>query len=842
VKPPARAIVGQLVWSRDNTAVWAVWRVEPFPYAHLRAAEQLATHARIRGAVIALPEHSMLLSVCERLDPWDVVADMVEGVDVSARPDWARVCEASAVWLEDRALYRRRFYLAAALGPLAGRADWRANLAAAHHELTAAFGVSPTPPTSREIAARQAQARTLEARLVSHLRLTRATAGELRWLHARALRRAVDDPPFDAGWEPADRPAAGASAVVAPLTDAVLIEGGSRDDEDRPRHRRYVRVDTPAGTGFHAVMALADLPHEWTFPGGGGEWFAHLDDLGVPVDWCVRLRSVSNADAQLKVRRQHRQLIGQVDEYDGEVTGAPPSLGEAIAAVNAERAELAANPAEPELHATILLSVAAGDLPTLEDHAGALASLLEPHDYGVGRPTGGQTSLLRSMLPGAVAAPVCGDYRQYLLPGDLAAGAPFCGAPVGDPTGLLLGVSLDSGAPAPVLLDPAFGPQVGRTASLAAVGALGAGKSFLLKRLCWDTLARGAQVVIVDRTAVGEYARFAERAPGRTQIVTLDAATTVCLDPLRCFDGEARRTVTLGFLSLLAGCSAQSEEGAALADAVYTVSQRPDATLADVLDELARLGEQPSRPDPAARSLARRLAHYQRLGAAQLAFGAGQPLAMDADCIVFWAPHLALPDRDTLLHEHLARQMLPEEILGHALLYLVAAVGREVIFRDPGRFGAALYDEAWALCASPHGQRLLLEGVRDGRKHNGAIWLSTQHPNDLGDGELADLVGARFVFRQTGNAATPACRFIGITDTPDTAAALRSLPSGHCLFRDVRDRVGHIQVLPPLLPELRMAFDTTPTSGPAPASAAEATRRHARTRRRSPLANALERA
>ena len=80
--------------------------------------------------------------------------------------------------------------------------------------------------------------------------------------------------------------------------------------------------------------------------------------------------------------------------------------------------------------------------------------------------------------------------------------------------------------------------------------------------------------------------------------------------------------------------------------------------------------------------------------------------------------------------------MLPEQVLGQALLYLVAAVGRRVVFSDPRRFAAALYDEAWALLASPHGQNLLIEGVRDGRKHNGAIWLASQHPNDFAISEL----------------------------------------------------------------------------------------------------------
>ena len=437
-----------------------------------------------------------------------------------------------------------------------------------------------------------------------HLPLDPVTAGEIRWLYARSMRRGLeDDPPFDDSWEPPVRTLSGgrrSPAVLAPLTDAVVREGGGPDDEDRPHHRRYVRIDTAQGTAFQTALALADMPHDWTFPGGGGEWLHHLDDLAFPLDWAVRIRSVANAEAQVKVRRQHRQLIGQVDEYDGEVTGAPPSLAEAIAAVDDQRAELAANPAEPELQATIIVSVAAGSLAALEDQASTLLGFFEPHDYAFGRPTGGQLALLRSMLPGTAAAPVCRDYTQYLLPRDLAAGAPFCGSAVGDPAGLLLGTSLDTGTSAPVLLDPAYGPQVGRTASLAVVGALGSGKSYFLKRICWDTIARGGQVVTIDRSSRGEYAAFARVAPGRAHIVRLGSDAEVCLDPLRTFTGESRTGVTLGFLSLLAGCSPHTEEGAALAEAVYQAAQQPQARLGDVLEALHRMGDDTKRDDPAA--------------------------------------------------------------------------------------------------------------------------------------------------------------------------------------------------------------------------------------------------
>jgi len=813
MKPPARAVVGNLIWSTDG-GVWALWRVTPFPHAHTAAGDKLAVHARLRGLLISLPPHSMLLSVCERLDPLNVVTNMAEGVDLDQHAAWADVCGATTDWLDQVALYRRRYYIAAELP--SARRPWLDIIRDAAADVSSAFGVGPVPITPDELATRQRQARAIEVRLASNVPVSPVTAGEVCWIYARAMRREAGEPPFDHLWEPPGDVAMGPSpdrprGVLAHLTDSVVKEGGYKGDAGRPRHRRYVRIDGPGGTSYQTVLAMADMPHYFTFPSGGGEWLFYADHVGFPVDWCVRARSVGNADAQAKVRRKHRDLVGQVDEYDGEVTGAPPQLAEAIQAIDDERAELGANPMEPELQTTVLMSIAAPTLEELEDKAGALAALFEPQEYGLGRPTGGQTSLLRSMLPGTTAAPVCHDYTQFMLARDLAAGSPYCGPEVGDPTGLLLGVSLDGGTGTPVLFDPAYGPRVNASPSLAAVGRLGSGKSFFLKRLCWDTVARGGQVVTIDRTRSGEYVRFAESVPGRVQIVRLEAGADVCLDPLRSFDGNERSVVSLGFLSLLAGCSPHSEEGAALAEAVDATAARPSSTLGEVIDELVRMGADVEHPDAAARTLARRLAHYRRSATGRLAFGEGRPLSLDADFIVFWAPNLALPDREMLESEYRSRMMLPEQVLGQALLYLVAAVGRRVVFSDPSRFAAALYDEAWALLASPHGQSLLIEGVRDGRKHNGAIWLASQHPNDFAISELQDLLGSRFVFRQARQAIPAALHFLGAAESVDAAATLEhGLGNGQCLYRDVRERIGLIQVLPPALPDVETAFETAP--------------------------------
>jgi hypothetical protein len=549
------------------------------------------------------------------------------------------------------------------------------------------------------------------------------------------------------------------------------------------------------------------MPSRFVFPAGAGEWFLHADEAPFPVDWCARIRAVPNQEAQVKARRQARQLVGQVEEYEGEPSGVPKDLHTAWESVDDERAMLAANPADPELQVAVMLCVSADNLPELEARAAQLQAMYQPNEYMLARPTGGQLQLYEAMLPGSVPPRVVRDYTQYLLPRDLAAGMPFAGSEVGDPGGMLLGVTLDGGTFRPVLFDPAYGPSVNRSGSLGAFGALGAGKSYFVKAVAFATLARGGQVIAMDRTPAGEYVAFAGVAPGRSQVVRLAPGSRVCLDPVRVFAGPARIRYTVGFLSLLTGTSPSDLQGAALAEAVRESAARPAPRLGHVLDAL----EPVAAEDADARVVYRKLQNFARNELADLVFGDGELLGLDADYIVFHAPGLDLPGKDVLLSEHLARQLLPEQVFSLALLYLVAAVAREATFRDPSRFAAALFDEAWALTSSMQGRQLLLDGIRDGRKHNAAVWLLSQHPSDLGDDALVHLLGNRFAFRQSRGAGAAALRFLGVEPEEEMVQMVESgLQEGQCLFRDVRDRVGLIQVLEAVTPELREAFETNP--------------------------------
>lgn len=817
---PARFVANNLIWATDGS-VWAAWRVEPVSYPYLSAREKLQLHSRTRTVLMSLASDAMVLSVCRRLDAHDVVGRMADGVDLDRCPQWREQCSATLDALGQVHLYGRLHYLVVRLPDLGTIQGMRQVLAGAGAGVAEAFGLPPVRVRRAEAEARSRQAAQVEAQLRTFVGVRPATAGEILWLFARAYRRGLDEPFLADSWEPRirtngegpDAPLAGPS--LATLGEALIKEGGNRTDPDRPRHRRYLRVETAIGVAYQAFLAMADMPARFAFPGGAGEWFFHADELAFPVDWCARIRVVANQEAQVKARRQARQLAAQVEEYEGEPSGIPQSLHEAWEGVDSERAELASSPADPELQTTVVFCTWSESLADLEEQAAILQRTYEPNEYTLGRPTGGQLQLFQAMLPGAPAPPVCRDYTQFLLPRDLAAGMPFAGSEVGDPRGMLLGVTLDGGTFRPALFDPGYGPAVNRSGSLGICGALGSGKSYLIKCVAHATLARGGQVVALDRTAAGEYVAFAGVVPGRAHVVRVAPDADLCLDPLRVFGGEARARYAIGFLTLLTGTAPTDLEGAALAEAVRTVAASPDARLADVVTVLERQGREDAAADVVHRKV--RTVAASELG--PLAFGDGSPLALDADYVVLHAPALDLPAKEVLLSEHLARQMLPEQVFSVALLYLLAAVAREVTFSDRRRFAAALIDEAWALTSSMQGRQLLLDGIRDGRKHNAGLWLISQHPEDLGDDALTHLLGSRFVFRQSRGAASAALRFLGLEPDEELVELVSTgLREGQCLYRDVRERTGRIQVLEASSEQLREAFETNPA---APHSAGE---------------------
>ena len=703
-------------------------------------------------------------------------------------------------------MYERRWFLAVQLPDTSSGRRMVDRLRAAASELGSAFGTPPPVVGRSRVAVAMGQASSLADQLAQHLRLRPLDADQVRWLYERAVLRGLLDPPLPND-NSADRP-----SVVRLDRDAVYFEGGRRTDPDRPSHWRYLTVEHPDhGTGHQAFSCLAETPAAWTFPYGSGEWLWHLDDqLPFPVDWAVRIERVDNQTARRRALRAKRNLVGQLAEPGGDPAGPATTLTAATDAVDEHRARLESNPALPALRATTIVAVAHRDLGELEHRIAILESAFRAAEFNFYRPTGAQLACFTSMLPGAPVLPVVREYAQDLLPDGLASAMPFAGSGVGDPGGMLLGYSLDGLVPRPVFLDPAHGPRdLNRSGSLAAIGELGAGKSFLAKTLAHNTVAMGGQVVAIDRTEQGEYGRLAEVVGGSAQVVEISADATVGLDPFAVFDtDELRLRYGVGFITLLTATPPGSVAGTHCYRAAQHTLERATETgkparLRDVIDDLEASGGPGGEVADKLRALA-------EISYGRLVFGdPGPAVDLNGDYVCFHIPGLRLPRRNVSRDDQ-----LPEELLGQAILYLVAAFSRRVLFRHSDRFAALLLDEAHALTASAQGHALVMDLIRDGRKHFAAVWAFSQLPADLtaesGTEDIDTLLGYRIVFRQSPGTAADALRFLGSDGRDDNVETITSLGTGECLMRDPSGRLGLVRIAAPDDPDIVNAFSTTP--------------------------------
>lgn len=818
---PTRFLCDHLTLTYEGTA-HATWEITPPTYTRLARRGAISWHGATTSALMAMPLEIMLSGICQPVPASAVAAAMRAGV---TNPGWLEEVADAERRLENTRMYERRVYATAEL-PRGKQSQVELALGSAVARVGRRFRLPPLPVRAREIDSCLAQADQIEALMSAFLggRVTPVRNGTLQWLYARAGLRGIAAEPREGQYRDIrprvtqDREQLMRGPSLTRLRPPHLFEGGTKEDEGRGRRRNYLRADTDQVTCFQTLAVLADIPAEWDVPGGGGEILADLDRVGFPLDWCVRLRPRRNSDAQRDIRGKMRKLGGQYDEYRGDLAGAPPTLQAALDDLAAELVALQDQPGAPEYKATFVFAIGAPDLAELERRADKLRGVLSAGDYSLERPTGDQRALWGAMLPGATCPTAINDYTEYLLPKAVAGCAPFTGSGLGDPRGALLATNLDAHLGGVVLFDPAYGPAMPsteggpRSGSFGMCGQLGSGKSQTLKTIIDQVLSRGGQVVVTDRTnmdGVGEYGRMIPVLPPGTRHQTLRVGRdAVAMDPIRMFQGDEADRYATGFLTILTATAPRSARGALIQEGVTYVRER-GGRLEDVVIWLETPGNHAEADRPDARELGRLIRHSTKGNAmAQVAFGHGEPVELDADFILFHAPGLALPNEDELKRPD---ELTPDQVFSIALLYLINCVARHVAFRDRDRYTMVVVDEGYALKASPQGRQLLFDIAKNGRKENAGLAFITHLPGEIPP-EVSDTFGVRFLFRVSREHAAECLRWIHMEPSAanvDLIDEAMGRAAGECLFLDRWGRHGLIRVRQPTSAAKRAAYSTS---------------------------------
>ncbi|MET7456267.1 ATP-binding protein [Streptomyces sp. NPDC005574] len=868
MRVPIRHIAGHLVWSTQGS-VWALYRLHPGPDAHGRREEAVqGTYVpasvrdeqllKITHLVRSLSGAPRLYGMCAQVDPGEIALRMIEGIEPAEqapgarRHPWVENVEAAFDLLDDQEMHRRTLWLAIPLQTEASSLQVSETLGAAWAELAPVLGMRPAPVTRREVSAYREQASRVEATLAGGIAFRPARPAEIVWMIQHALHRGLAEPLL-AEAETSEmyggqlRGGVLRSPSYADLGQVRLQEGGidpELDDVDElksagqitrsgrnawwrvntgsPLGRRWLQVETDAGAGYQAQLALAECPP--AVSQDAADLFAQLETLDFPVDYTVDLMLVPAEKARAQVRRKKNELIDQADQYDARPTGMPASLAEAARDLGELDARLSRTSVEVEVQSVTVLTVWGPTAAVCDARARALASLLGGADYRVVRPAGLQEALFTLGLPGTVRPGVVREFTQHQISEDWALGGAFTAAEVGDPNGMFLGIDLDCGTTRPVMINVADAPKVDASASMGLVGDLGAGKSVLQKLIAEAVWARGGCAICIDRTPVREWATFARTAAkGRVQII--DAAQAeVSIDPLRMFAGHEGRHYALSYLTLQLGIGPMSTSGEVLHHAVEQAAAGPEPSMHrvhEVLEEMAA-SEVGKRQDAAA-TLAGLIRVVASNSLARMVFDpALPPVRLDAssasDMIVITTTGLKLPPKAAFANPEVLHQQPLEALIGRAVLYLIAAIARQTAFEDPGRFTAVVLDELYWLTSSAEGTALVHEILHDGRKHGAGLIAGSHDAEELGPdrGLMAYRALARTADRER---ARRGLEFVGLD--PHDGELLRLVTTGlspvgmkgregEFLLTCPRQNTGRIKVSIPRIERITTSITTTP--------------------------------
>ncbi|MFE7077081.1 ATP-binding protein [Streptomyces sp. NPDC057620] len=888
MRVPIRHIAGHLVWSTQGS-VWALYRLHPGPDAQGQTAEsvpgtyapaavrdeQLAKITRLMRSLSGAPR---LLGLCAQVDPGEIALRMIEGIEpVTHGPGgrthpWVENVEATLDLLDGQEMHRRTLWLAVPLPSVSAGLRMSASLGAAWAQLVPALGMRPAPVGRREVRAYGEQAARVEAALTGGIAFRPARPAEIVWLIQHALHRGLDEPLLAQAetsglYGGSLRAGVLRSPSYADLGQVRLQEGGidPRVDDvgglksaDRlarsgrrawwrlngvsPLGRRWLQVESEAGVGYQAQLALAECPPAVSQE--AADLFAQLELLDFPVDYVVDLTLVPAEKAREQVRRKKNELVDQADQYDARPTGMPASLSEAARDLAELDARLSRTSVEVEVQSVTVLTVWGPTASVCDARARALVALLAGADYRAVRPAGLQETLFALGLPSTMRPGTVREFTQHQLSEDWALGGAFTTAEVGDPNGMFLGIDLDAGTTRPVMVNVADAPRNDASASMGIVGDLGAGKSVLQKLIAEAIWARGGCAICIDRTPVREWATFARSAAaGRVQII--DAAQAeVSIDPLRMFDGPEGRRYALSYLTLQLGIGPMSTSGEVLHHAVEQAAagERPSMhRVLQVLEEMARR-ESGKRQDAAA-TLAGLIRVVATHSLAAMVFDPSlPPVQLDpssaCDMIVITTAGLTLPPKAAFTDPQVLHQQPLEALIGRAVLYLIAAIARQTAFEDPARFTAVVADELYWLTSSAEGTALVHEILHDGRKHGAGLLAGSHDADELGPDR--GLMAYRALTRTTDRArARRGLEFVGLN--PDDAHLLRLVTTGlspvgrtgregEFLLTCPRQNTSRVKVSIPRIPRITASVTTTPgphadaappsTPGPLPGASA----------------------
>ena len=572
-------------------------------------------------------------------------------------------------------------------------------------------------------------------------------------------------------------------------------------------NQRYLKIEREDQTTFVAYFTINNIVGELDFP-SSEIFYYQQQQFTFPVSTSMNVEIVTNKKALTTVRNKKKELK-DLDNHawqsDNETSS---NVAEALESVNELETNLDQSK-ESMYKLSYVVRVSANDLDELKRRCNEVKDFYDDLNVKLVRPFGDMLGLHGEFLPASKR--YLNDYIQYVT-SDFLAGLGFGATQMlGEPEGIYIGYSLDTGRN--VYLKPALASQgvkgsVTNALAAAFVGSLGGGKSFSNNMIVYYSVLFGAQALIVDPKA--ERGRWKETLPEIAHEINIVNLTSEeqnrgLLDPYVIMENpKDSESLAIDILTFLTGISSRDgEKFPVLRKAIRAVTNSEERGLFKVIEELRAEGTTIST------SIADHIESFTDYDFAHLLFSDGdvtQSISLEKQLNIIQVADLVLPDKETSFEEYTTM-----ELLSVAMLIVISTFALDFIHTDRSVFKIVDLDEAWSFLQVAQGKTLSMKLVRAGRAMNAGVYFVTQNTDDLLDEKLKNNLGLKFAFRSTDiNEIKKTLAFFGVdSEDENNQKRLRDLENGQCLISDLYGRVGVIQ-FHPIFEDLFHAFDTRP--------------------------------
>ncbi|WP_236728553.1 ATP-binding protein [Mycolicibacterium obuense] len=683
---------------------------------------------------------------------------------------------------------------------------------------TVVAGRDPDDP--RSLAGYQEMSASILSKIPAEFNARPATPRQIHWWYRRRLAIGAVNDPFPHG---AGGPERLTEADFAPVVPAHFDCG---DQEARKKDRRWWRRMVPSLAAvlvirgaqrldsFQSMLAVAQIPR------GGlayprAEYLLAVYDVDTPadIDWIQHISTRPAEQALTRIDRAQRNLDDQAFQRAGR-RSSDSDLIERYSSAEEYNAKLRASKLEREVEATTVIAVGARSRAELD----GACQLLQTHfaedlDMTLSRRRGSaQIGLWQTGLAGSEERSPRSQFSQPATTTDWARFSPLVSSKLGHDTGILFARNLSTRRPTPVLIEPEGASRRRQVPGMLFYGPPGGGKSQGAKRVVNGLIARGNQCSILDPGSNPEWVRALAHLGDR--VAVLDPTRgQVSVDGLRIFRREIAVERTLDHLLPMMGVEPDAEIARQLRFLL-----RPDQRVAESMGALVRyLNSLQGSAYKEYAELAARLDMWANIDYLRAMFDESLPIPpiAEKDAVIWLTGDLELPTTSQTEDLHLYKRQTARARAGLAIYGMIAGLTRESYTgpnRRPGKFGWFVAEEARAYFASPVGREDATELITQGRKQRYGLIGIAQHVEYF-DGIPTKDLPTRVITPFKASAreeATEEFKRIGIDpdEYPEVLNLRTAEGHGYAYMIDDAGSTGLIDILQPVQPELRQAFDT----------------------------------